>query len=535
MTDAAKNGSAPAAETGSTTPPPTPAAPSPLVIGRAFLKQYYQVLSSNPTQITRFYKNNSLISHSLVPSEPATTQTLSDVIAAHESNTGSTFVWCKPKKDEEGNEIGKLCLDFSRGAIDAQETINGGILLVVTGHIRLPKDDAEKTDDGDDDMKRFVHTFFLNNGAPAGKKRQFYVANDILRFLDEGVHDHVDDEDAAVEDADAEVKKEESTEADETEATAETADGEDKTEEEASAEVESEEKVEEKTDEVEEEEAKVSEEKSEQKDGDATTTEEEKETTPVEEPKKEKETTATEETSKQKTADEKKDKKSDGASEKKSRKNKSRGRARKSRSSSPNDSNNKNASGKGKKAGVPGSWASLVAGGPSAAESKEEKKSAPQDKSSKKQSTEKQKSQEQSSSDQQDAPPQKQALSKKAQRTAEATILIKNIPDRTKEDAIKAMFEPYATKLQKKILGTTLLANRGFCFVDFDSKDVVDEIIKEVEAEKASKKDGDAPASKFSIQGKPLEVGRKVPADKSSGNAGGRGGFKNRGGRSGKK
>ena len=105
MTDAAKNASAPAAATGSTTPPPTPAAPSPLVIGRAFLKQYYQVLSSNPTQITRFYKNNSLISHSLVPSEPATTQTLSDVIAAHESNTGSTFVWCKPKRTKRETRL----------------------------------------------------------------------------------------------------------------------------------------------------------------------------------------------------------------------------------------------------------------------------------------------------------------------------------------------------------------------------------------------------------------------------------------------
>ena len=69
-----------------------------------------------------------------------------------------------------------LSIDFERGAIDAQESINGGILVVVTGHMLLPGSSKEKP---------FVHTFFLNNAAgPGSRKKQFLVKNDILRFLE---------------------------------------------------------------------------------------------------------------------------------------------------------------------------------------------------------------------------------------------------------------------------------------------------------------------------------------------------------------
>jgi len=67
-------------------------------------------------------------------------------------------------------------------------------------------------------------------------------------------------------------------------------------------------------------------------------------------------------------------------------------------------------------------------------------------------------------------------------------LFLKNIPDRTKESEIRSMFEPYATSLDRRILGITLKASSGFCFVDFDAKIVVDTILREVEEIKNSKK-----------------------------------------------
>jgi hypothetical protein len=576
------------------TPPAaaTLAPPSPLQIGKAFIKQYYQVLSTNPTQITKFYKPNSVISHSLLPSVQAEPKTLADLTKKDEDSE-QLFHWCRPKENENA-----LCFDFGRGAIDAQETINGGILLVVTGHIKLPSDDQG----GQEDMKKFVQTFFLNNGASAGKKRQFYVHNDVLRFLDGGlvgstgaseesevVKDESDVKDAAPEvkvkggeAASSEEKKQEATSA-----TAEIA---------ADSKIDAKEgeglKTDDNTDSKVEvvEEAKISTEAnggsvdnvvapiSTTSDNNGKKTEkhvakEESFRVPssanVEHEKTEEvsASTAVASNSKPVKSEEKKsyakstsEKKANDASatntnqEKKGRKNKSRGRSRKSRSSSPTDGKNIST---GKKAEVPGSWASLVAGGsgPSAVAAaaasaaakitKEKKNSTGADSTSttsvgddsKEPSNEKRKTESSGKqiktgsavTDQQ--PKQQQQQSNKkvnaaAQRTPEATILIKNIPDRTKEGEIRSMFEPYAGKFKKKILGITLLASRGFCFVDFDSKIVVDEIVKDVEAEKAAiknnKEGGDiAFASKlFVINGKSLDVGRKVPDKVGSGGRG---------------
>jgi hypothetical protein len=58
--------------------------------------------------------------------------------------------------------------------------------------------------------------------------------------------------------------------------------------------------------------------------------------------------------------------------------------------------------------------------------------------------------------------------SKPSERTAEATLFIRNIPDKTKEPEIRALFEKQAAANGNKILGITLNPNRGFCFVDFD-------------------------------------------------------------------
>lgn len=180
-------------QTTATAPTPTPGqslpGPSPLVIGKSFIKQYYQVLSKNPEQIHRFYKPSSVVSHGLEASEPTVPVTIGDVQnsggGANDGETTTTtttfrtdlFDWAQPcPKDstDESDEPDVVRFDFGRGAIDAQESLGGAVLLVVTGHITLPQATRPRP---------FVHTFFLNNDAAPGKKRQYYVHNDVLRFL----------------------------------------------------------------------------------------------------------------------------------------------------------------------------------------------------------------------------------------------------------------------------------------------------------------------------------------------------------------
>lgn len=573
----------------STSPVPQAAGvgPSPLLIGKSFIKQYYQVLSTNPEHITKFYKPNSMISHSFQPSVPAEPKTLS---------SDQFFKWAQAQSGDESND--GLCFDFGKGAIDAQETIQGGILLVVTGRMKLAESAST--------FKPFVHTFFLNNGAPTGKKRQFYVHNDILRFIScvEENQNGADEGDVATVASTsstsvpaatvpsvqptvpaAESDKEATTASPEaTSANVDTA-----TEKEESVPVPEpvvEQQQKEKVVSVPQdkpsngETPSTAEVNTKSKEEPAVTKETIKSDVPSKKEEKKDVKNATADTSKgsnvgkssdkssKATQDKKKEASTAPASgppskdEKKSKKNKSRGRSRKSRSSSPTDKDDKkNSKSKPK---TPGSWASLVAGGAAPTAKPSAAAVAAADAAQQITSAEESKAQEPSASEETAAAPtgdgddstaaetssssanantsntkanppsQAQAPKEKPpQRTPEATVLIKNIPDRTKEPEIRAMFQPYATKMNQKILGITLLANRGFCFVDFDSKNVVDEVVKDVEA---CKKDGKP--NKFMINGKKLDVARKVPMDNKGGRgrgfrsaSPGNGNFKHRGGR----
>lgn len=469
--------------------------PSPLIIGKSFIKQYYQVLSTDSAEITKFYKPNSVLSHSLQPSVPTVPQTLSSLAV------DQFFHWAKTASTESDTELEqpKLCFDFGSGAIDAQESVNGGILLVVTGRITLPNQ-ATKT---------FVQTFFLNNGAAPGKKRQFYVHNDILRFLEEESQggdnatldqQQVDKEEVAVDedgsDAAAAVTSAMSSTSlqdvqhvkpQKQSVSSNGVDAETTNEKNASHVATDAEEVDDKDDE---------------EDGNAVTG-------PTDTPQ--------------------------AKDEKKSKKNRSRGRSRKARSSSPTDVDKK---GKPTKVKEPGSWASLVAGKSSsgaakpspvavaaaAAASEVAAKLSTEERGTgvamnaipveAKEETLPKKSAAQKGSSSA-ATPADQATDKSsaAHRTPEATILIKNLPDKAKEGDIRAMFKPYADKLNKKILGITLLASRGFAFVDFDSKVVAEAVVKDSQNEKKGEE-------KFVLNGKVLEVGRKVPQENSNKSAG---------------
>lgn len=597
--------------TPSTTPSPTPTAnanapPSPLLIGKSFIKQYYQVLSTSPQHISRFYQpNTSVLSHSFLSSVPAESKTLSP------TNHSDIFQWAvsSSKSDASGTTeaSGGLCFDFGRGAIDAQETINGGILLVVTGHMKLP--DAVKT-------KAFVHTFFLNNGAPAGKKRQFYVHNDILRFIAESDAEEPEENDISTTHKE---RPQDSTPRNVSPAVTEesvvavqdTSPG--KTEQALKPAAQAQDVVK-PTDTTTVEDEKPISSKAVQAKANATTAEQ----PPVKNGNSKNEskrknsnssgtrsdpapTTNVNKTTVDGGGGRKKNENSNSndvsptpKEEKRSKKNKGKGgRSRKDRGRSPSsdqtdsnaanvsnatstsakqrDSKHTNASSSSNKPKVPGSWASLVAGAgtpgtvtaststppspsrpsPVAAaaaataaahlasnnsaaveESKDGMDMAGLDKpgvADKSDSAPEASSPNNSVNAKGGQPPRSNSSSNHqsvgnntAQRTAEATLFLKNISDKMKETDIRNIFEPYATTANKKILGITLHASRGFCFVDFDAKVVVDTILRDVETVKeANKANGsNGEDSKFYIYGKLLDVGRKVQVDKGRGGGG---------------
>ena len=153
----------------SSSPVPAAAPSLPFIIGKSFMKQYYQVLTTAPEEILKFYKaETSTLCHSL----EASTRTEPLTLDAQKSPL-SIFGWTM-NADKQAPGIR---FDFEHGAIDAQETINGGILLVVTGFMYLPC--------APEIPKPFVHTFVLLNGSPPGKKKHFYVHNDVLRVMSE--------------------------------------------------------------------------------------------------------------------------------------------------------------------------------------------------------------------------------------------------------------------------------------------------------------------------------------------------------------
>jgi len=629
-----------------TTSSPTPTAnanapPSPLTIGTSFIKQYYQVLSKTPQNIHQFYKpNTSVLSHSFLSSDTAECKTLSP------TNHSDIFEWAisdEASADETIAAGGSLCLDFGRGAIDAQETIQGGILLVVTGHMKLP--DTEKA-------KTFVHTFLLNNGAPAGKKRQFYVHNDILRFIAESdAEEHVH---ASSQSNNSTQEQPQDLSNPSTSSTSSTSSNpviDDVTEESAvivndtipdktqeplkKPAAQAQDVIQPTSDTPTTDSPTTSDVKPPQSKGGNTKSNTHNHTSAADHPQPPVKNSTTKTENKRKSSNasagradstpntnvikstvdgggggggggRKKNHERNNShdmtntpkEEKKSKKNKGKGgRSRKDRGRSPSsdqnesntantsnatgtiskqrDSKNNTASSSNNKPKPPGSWAGVVAGagGPgTTAPSNTNNYSTPPSPSrpspvaaaaaataaahlasSNSAAVEESKdgmdmdgidkpSTVNKADSVQDAPPSNNSVTSRGgqpprsnsssnhqslgntitQRTAEATLFLKNIPDKTKETDIRSIFEPYATTANKKILGITLHASRGFCFVDFDAKLVVDAILRDVEsskeANKASGSNGEG--SKFFIYGKFLDVGRKVQVDKGRGGGG---------------
>jgi hypothetical protein len=141
------------------TPPPKPVTmPSPAVVANHFIKQYYgKVLPEKPLELHRFYTNESTFTHA----------------------SGSALEEPTSGMDNIKNKIRNLGLEEARvdlesGSMDAQPSQNGGVLLMVTGSIHV-RGKAPR---------QFVQTFFLAMQRQDKEKHNFFVLNDIFRFLD---------------------------------------------------------------------------------------------------------------------------------------------------------------------------------------------------------------------------------------------------------------------------------------------------------------------------------------------------------------
>ncbi|CAA6664093.1 unnamed protein product [Spirodela intermedia] len=129
-------------------------ATDPRMVGEAFVHQYYHILFHSPELVHRFYQDISKLGR---PDGAGTLNSVSTMEAINEKILSSD-------SSEYQSEI---------LTVDAQESYNSGVLILVTGHLT-----------GKDNVKRsFTQTFFL-----APQEKGYFVLNDIFRYTDATHH-----------------------------------------------------------------------------------------------------------------------------------------------------------------------------------------------------------------------------------------------------------------------------------------------------------------------------------------------------------
>jgi hypothetical protein len=485
MSDAAAS---PLPEAGLGNAPTAPTAPSPLKVGVAFVKQYYQILTTQPDQIVKFYiPKSSYLSHG-EGSDPTHPKSLEEYNLS-------------PERWGCGNGE-TMRFELEHGAIDAQPSVNDGILLVVTGQVifRSSEKDAKSTGSP---RKAFVHTFFL-----AKSGRNFAVHNDVLRFLQVPLSPEVVTTTSRQETS--------TTTSTATNTTLETAD--------VGIETDPIENQEEKEDVSNQEGGGV---ESAVLDVDAAATDalvgdDEAPGGGVEESKEE--------------PPEEEDDDEVGVEESSTVEAPGKGKMSKGGAKNPPQPQKQQPASKP----VPGSWASLVASGGSAPNTPGRKPAQPEksELSSEpkkpvaafaehdaKVSKDVQESGADNDSNQNKntsnisgsnnaVSSKRDQLLQRPKRDPDCTLVIKNFTDSMKEADVITMFQPFAVQTKAKIVGTNLNHNRGLAFVDFDS-------VAPVMA--ALQKHAETP---FEWNGKALEVDQKTAEQRSKKNNG----FRNGGG-----
>mmetsp|Transcript_6750 Transcript_6750/g.13401 ORF Transcript_6750/g.13401 Transcript_6750/m.13401 type:complete len:502 (-) Transcript_6750:410-1915(-) len=124
-------------------------------VARKFIRIYYHTIKRDPEKSHQFYMNDSIFTRIEDGKEPN--------VVVGQQNIYDVLKKISYEKIQVHH-------------VDSQDAPNGGVLIVVTGSVKL----ADKGSDFED----FVQTFLLNQrGSQQGQRRQFYVCNDILRYL----------------------------------------------------------------------------------------------------------------------------------------------------------------------------------------------------------------------------------------------------------------------------------------------------------------------------------------------------------------
>lgn len=133
--------------------------PSPQVVGREFVRQYYTLLNKSPSHLHRFYNHDSSFVHGGLKEQMPEVH---GQLQIHQKIMELAFNDCKAK----------ILL------VDAHRTLENGVVVQVSG---------ELSNNGQP-MRRFVQTFVL---APQSAKK-YYVRNDIFRYQDDVFSDDED-------------------------------------------------------------------------------------------------------------------------------------------------------------------------------------------------------------------------------------------------------------------------------------------------------------------------------------------------------
>ncbi|XP_006010103.1 ras GTPase-activating protein-binding protein 2 isoform X2 [Latimeria chalumnae] len=131
--------------------------PSPLLVGREFVRQYYTLLNKAPDFLHRFYGRNSSYVHGGLDASGKPAEAVYGQAEIHKKVMSLQFSECHTKIRH----------------VDAHATLNDGVVVQVMG---------ELSNNGQP-MRKFMQTFVL---APEGSvPNKFYVHNDIFRYEDE--------------------------------------------------------------------------------------------------------------------------------------------------------------------------------------------------------------------------------------------------------------------------------------------------------------------------------------------------------------
>jgi len=135
---------------------PMPAA----VIGMCFVNKYYNLLASNPANLHKFYKDESVFSRGVEG------QSTDDIVHA----VGQSEI-----HSEIMGTVGKFTKDACRAEIvdvESQESHQGGVMVLVTGYVKYSNALHKR---------HFTQTFFLDKQTEP--YNGYFVLNDILRYL----------------------------------------------------------------------------------------------------------------------------------------------------------------------------------------------------------------------------------------------------------------------------------------------------------------------------------------------------------------